>query len=96
MIVLVSQNGYVKRMGLGLTMKHRGSEGMTLNNEWFRILREPQGKNDLLLLTNLGGIIRFPLNEIRPMGELATGVEAIRLQDCESIQDAIIMGAGEQ
>ncbi len=96
MIILVSQNGYVKRMRLGLTMKHRGSEGMTHNKEWFRILREPEGKNDLVLLTNMGGIVRFPLNKIRPMGELATGVEAIRLQDCESIQDAIIMGAGEQ
>jgi DNA gyrase/topoisomerase IV subunit A len=96
MIVLVSQNGYVKRTHLSITMKHRGSEGMTLNTKWFRILREPEGKNDLVLLTNLGGIIRFPLNEIRPVGELATGVEAIRLQDCESIQDAIIMGAGEQ
>ena len=68
MIILVSQNGYVKRMHLSISMKHRGSEGMTLNRKWFRILREPEGKNDLVLLTNLGGIIRFPLNEIRPMG----------------------------
>ena len=95
MIVLVSQNGYVKRMSLNTEKTHRGSVGRTLNDNWFRILREPDGDNDLVLLTNLGGIIRSPLKEIRPMGELAHGVKGISLQEYESIQDAIIVGSDE-
>ena len=96
MIVMVSQNGYVKRTHLNLEKKHRGSEGQTLNANWFRILREPEGENDLVLLTNIGAIIRLRLSEIRPMGELAQGVRAVKLQEYESIQDAVIMGSEEQ
>ena len=96
MIVLVSQDGYVKRTPLTVKKVHRGSHGTTMNATWFRILKEPEGDNDLVLLTNLGGIIRFPLKELMPMGELAHGVRAIKLQDYESIQDAIIKGSAEQ
>ena len=96
MIVLVSQNGYVKRIPLNSGIVHRGGQGRTLNTPWYRILREPGGDNNLVLLTNLGGIIRFPLREIGPTGELARGVKAFKLQPFESIQDVVIMGSGEE
>lgn len=96
MIILVSQDGFVKRMPLNSETGHRGGQGRTLSTPWYRILREPEGDNDLVLLTNLGGIIRFPLREIRQMGELSQGVKAIKLQPYESIQDALIMENGEK
>ncbi len=96
MIVPVSQDGYVKRTLLTVKKVRIGSHGTTMNATWFRILKEPEGDNDLVLLTNLVGIISFPLNELRPMGELAHGVRAIKLQDFESIQDTIIIGSAEQ
>ena len=96
MIVLISQDGYVKRMRLHARRTHHESEGELHDVKWFRILREPEGKNDLVLLTSMGSIIRFPLYEIRPMGELAPGLKVINLQEHEIIRDAIIMGTDDQ
>lgn len=96
MIIFVSQDGYVKRMPLKVEKMQRGSTGKTLNTSWFKILREPEGDYDIVILTNLGGIIRFPLSELRPMGERAQGVRAIRLQPYENVQDAIIIGSEEE
>jgi DNA gyrase/topoisomerase IV subunit A len=93
MIVLVSQDGHVKRMPLDIVRAHRGGQGKSLTSGWIRMLWEPDdgGEYDLAVLTNLGGFIRFPLSEIRPMGEQSPGVRAIRLQAYESVQDAVLV-----
>ncbi len=91
MIVLVSQNGYVKRMELNIPRTVRGSRGVTLNANWFKILNEPEGDNDLIILTNLGGIARISLKAIRPSSGVSQGVKAITLQDYENVLDAIII-----
>ena len=96
MIVLVSADGYVKRMPLSLGRTHQGGTGKTITAGWVRLLKEPEGDYDILILTNLGGLTRFPLKEIRPMGEMARGVKVIQLQSYESVQDAIIMGRNEE
>ena len=93
MIVLISQDGLVKKTPLDIRRAHRGDAGKTLTSGWVRMLWEPEdGKeHDLVILTNLGGVMRFPLSEIRPTGELARGVRVIRLQAYESVQDAILV-----
>ncbi len=96
MIVLVSRDGYVKRMHFSIARSHRMAEAKRLNINWFKILMEPEGDNDLVLLTNMGGVVRFLLGEIRVMGELSPGVRAIKLQEHESIQDAIIVRIDRQ
>ncbi len=97
MIVLVSQDGLVKRTPFDFPRVQRGGTGTTLTSRWTRILWEPEdGKeHDLVVLTNLGGVIRFPLAEIRPTGGLARGVRVFRLEDYESIQDAMIVEVPE-
>lgn len=93
MIVLVSQDGFVNKTPLEVHRTHRGGPGKSLTTRWAHVLWEPEdGKShDLLMLTNLGGIFRVSLSEIRPSGGLARGVRVFRLEDYESIQDAVIV-----
>jgi DNA gyrase subunit A len=54
------------------------------------------GTRDLLLFSSAGKVVRFPEEEVRPMGRQAKGVRGITLQDGQSVVSLIICGADDE
>jgi len=51
------------------------------------------GTSDILLFSSAGKVVRFPEDEVRPMGRAARGVRGISLADDQSIVSLIIAGS---
>lgn len=96
MIVLVSRDGFVKRTPTDIASTVGGKPGAMVNPGWLRMLREPPyGEHDILILTDMGGLIRFPLGLIRPTGKLSRGTKVVRLEPFENVIDAAIIWENE-
>jgi len=54
------------------------------------------GSRDLLLFSSAGKVVRFPEDEVRPMGRQAKGVRGITLQEGQSVVSLIICGADDE
>jgi DNA gyrase subunit A len=52
------------------------------------------GKQDVLLFTDAGKVIRFPENKVRSMGRTACGVRGVRLQEGQCVISLIIAKPG--
>lgn len=53
------------------------------------------GRQDIMLFSDAGKVIRFNENDVRPMGRTARGVRGIRLKPGECVISSIIAAAGE-
>jgi len=53
------------------------------------------GTSDILLFSSAGKVVRFPEDEVRPMGRAARGVHGISLADGQSIVSLIIAGSAD-
>jgi DNA gyrase subunit A len=54
------------------------------------------GTRDILMFSSAGKVVRFPEDEVRPMGRQAKGVRGITLQDKQSVVSLIISGPAEE
>ncbi len=54
------------------------------------------GTSDILLFSSAGKVVRFPEDEVRPMGRAARGVRGITLTDEQSIVSLIIAGSADE
>jgi DNA gyrase subunit A len=54
------------------------------------------GTSDILLFSSAGKVVRFPEDEVRPMGRAARGVRGITLADDQSIVSLIIAGSADE
>jgi len=54
------------------------------------------GTSDILLFSSTGKVVRFPEDEVRPMGRAARGVRGISLADDQSIVSLIIAGSADE
>jgi DNA gyrase subunit A len=54
------------------------------------------GTSDILLFSSAGKVVRFPEDEVRPMGRAARGVRGISLADDQSIVSLIIAGSTDE
>jgi DNA gyrase subunit A len=54
------------------------------------------GTSDILLFSSAGKVVRFPEDEVRPMGRAARGVRGITLADGQSIVSLIIAGSADE
>jgi len=54
------------------------------------------GTRDVLMFSSAGKVVRFPEDEVRPMGRQAKGVRGISLQKGQSVVSMIISGPGEE
>jgi len=54
------------------------------------------GTRDILLFSSAGKVVRFPEDEVRPMGRQAKGVRGITLQDGQSVVSMIISGPSDE
>ncbi len=87
-LTLVTRMGRVKRVPLQEFASVRASgliamaleEGDTLG--WARLTG---GQDELILVTEQGQALRFPEEEVRPMGRTAAGVKAITLEEGDAV-----------
>ena len=54
------------------------------------------GTSDILLFSSAGKVVRFPEDEVRPMGRAARGVRGITLADDQTIVSLIIAGSADE
>lgn len=87
-LIMLTKNGYIKKIGLDNFSSIRRSgiiaigleEGDALN--WVKLSNE---NDEIVIGTSCGMAIRFPLNEIRPLGRSARGVTSMKLRQGDSI-----------
>jgi len=66
------------------------------NNKIIKAISNPKTENDLLILTKLGGGLRFPLDSVRLCGAGVKGVKGISLKKNDIVQDAITLENEDQ
>jgi len=54
------------------------------------------GTRDILMFSSAGKVVRFPEDEVRPMGRQARGVRGITLADNQSVVSLIISGPADE
>jgi DNA gyrase subunit A len=54
------------------------------------------GTSDILLFSSAGKVVRFPEDEVRPMGRAARGVRGISLAEGQTIVSLIIAGSADE
>ena len=83
-ITLLTHQGRIKRMALSelASVRPSGIIAMSLDEGdqlgWARLT---SGSDELIIITARGRALRFPEEQVRPMGRTAGGVNAIRLQE---------------
>jgi DNA gyrase subunit A len=87
-ITLATRNGRVKRMALSefSSVRPSGIIAISLDEDdglyWARLT---SGKDEIILVTEQGQALRFPEEDVRPMGRSAAGVTGIRLSGKDKV-----------
>jgi DNA gyrase subunit A len=82
-LVMATKNGKIKRTALEEFASVRPSGLIAISLEKgdeLRWVKLTTGKQELLIVTEMGQAIRFSENDIRPMGRAAGGVMAVKLE----------------
>ncbi len=97
-VTLATRNGRIKRTEIGeFSQIPAGGLQATTLDEGDEIVsaRLTRGNEELLLVTRQGQAIRFPEEEVRPMGRSAAGVWAIKLAEGDAVA-AMVVARGEE
>lgn len=98
-LVMVTRNGTVKRIKLGLlnTARKAGIRALSLDedDELIAVLKTT-GQENIILVSHNGMAICFNETDIRPMGRDAAGVRGMRLNVGDSLVGAEIAAPGKQ
>ncbi len=90
-VLVVTENGYGKRTTINeYRITHRGSKGVkTINSTEktgniisFKVVKNDQ---DLIIVTNIGMVIRIPIEQISVMSRVTQGVKLITLKDEQKV-----------
>jgi DNA gyrase subunit A len=82
-LVMVTKNGIIKKTKLEdfKNVRKTGKKAISLSKEdILRKVKETEGSDEIILVTEKGQSIRFDEKEVRPMGRAASGVRGIRLR----------------
>ncbi len=102
LVLVVTENGYGKQTNVEeYRMTHRGSKGVKALNVTekngnivdFKIVN---GDEDLMIMTNVGIIIRMSLSQVSSTGRVAQGVKLINLKDEQKVSTIAIINSEEQ
>ncbi|ADY54387.1 DNA gyrase subunit A [Syntrophobotulus glycolicus DSM 8271] len=94
-LLTVTRKGIIKKTALEEyhTQRKDGLIALTLDDDDELIaVRQTKGKDDILLATPSGKIIRFPENDVRPMGRTARGVRGMKLGKKEYVVGVDVIG----
>lgn len=101
-VLVVTSNGYGKQTNiLEYRQTHRGSKGVKALNVTekngniisFKIIN---GREDLMIITDNGIIIRLPIDQISTTGRVAQGVKLINLKENQVVSNIAIIEKDEQ
>jgi DNA gyrase subunit A len=87
-LLFTTKHGIAKRTSLSMfaNIRKGGLIAVHLRDEDELIsVRLSDGKNDMMIATRNGYLIRFEENQIRPMGRTAAGVKGISLRDDDEV-----------
>ena len=90
-ILVVSEKGYGKRSDIdGYRITNRGGKGVKTINITDKTgsliaLKDVTDKDDLMIITQAGNIIRCPVSDLRIMGRATQGVRLINLKESDII-----------
>lgn len=93
-VLVVTENGYGKRTNIEeYRLTHRGSKGVkTLNitdkNGSIVSLRSVKGDEDLMIITNIGIVIRISIEQVSLLGRNTQGVRLINLKQEQKVATA--------
>ena len=87
-LIMLTKKGYIKRISLDnfTSIRRNGliaiglEENDTLN--WVKLAR---GNDEILIGTSCGMAIRFPIEDLRPLGRSARGVNSMKLRSSDEI-----------
>ena len=101
-ILVISENGYGKMSGINdYRLTKRGSQGVLTiktsekNGSLAKIVAV-NGEEDILVVTNLGIIIRTSLKEVKVAGRNTLGVRIIRLSNDQKVSSLCVTDAVEE
>ncbi|UCH85707.1 MAG: DNA gyrase subunit A [Candidatus Latescibacterota bacterium] len=92
-LLTVTENGYGKRSALGdYSTKHRGGKGVinirtTERNGQVVAVKEVRGRDDIMIITRKGVVIRCPLSQLSVIGRATQGVRLINLDEGDVVTD---------
>ena len=90
-ILIITENGYGKRTNVReYRLTHRGSKGVkglnvTEKNGPLISISKVHDDSDLIIITNSGIVIRFPLDQVSKMSRVTQGVRLITLKDNQKV-----------
>jgi DNA gyrase subunit A len=101
-ILVVSEKGYGKRSDIdGYRITNRGGKGVkTINitdkTGYLITLKDVSDQDDLMIITQVGNILRSPVSVLRVMGRATQGVRLINLKDNDSIASVACVFVNEE
>lgn len=93
--LFVTRRGMVKRTSAALYANTRASgiRAVTLKEgDELMMVCDVKDEANVLLITELGTAIRFPVEEVRPMGRTAAGVKGIALRAKDRVMAGVVTG----
>ncbi len=100
-VLIVTEKGYGKQTKVAeYRMTHRGSKGVkalniTEKNGNIVSFKLVEGNEDLMLMTNIGVVIRMNLTQVSSTGRVAQGVKLINLKDDQLVSTIAIIDPEE-
>ena len=97
LVLVVTENGYGKQTSINeYRMTHRGSKGVkalnvTEKNGNIVAFKIVNGAEDLMIMTNVGIVIRMSLSQVSSTGRVAQGVKLINLKDEQRVSTIAIL-----
>ena len=87
-LIMLTKKGYIKRISLDnfTSIRRNGliaiglEDGDTLN--WVKLAK---GNDEIIIGTSCGMAIRFPIEDLRPLGRSARGVNSMKLRNSDEI-----------
>ena len=101
-VLVVSERGYGKRSDIdGYRITNRGGKGVkTINvtdkTGFLITLKDVSDKDDLMIITQAGNILRSPVSDLRVMGRATQGVRLINLKDNDPIASVACVLVNEE
>ena len=87
-LIMLTQKGYIKRIGLDNfeSIRRNGIIAIGLEDgDRLCWVKQAADNDEVIIGTSCGMAIRFPINDLRPLGRSARGVNSMKLRSADSI-----------
>ena len=87
-LIMLTQKGYIKRIELDnfTNIRRSGIIAISLEeNDRLNWVKLAKGNDEIIIGTSCGMAIRFPIEDLRPLGRSARGVTSMKLRSADTI-----------